>query len=342
MPTINTCAKPGVVALLFLTLVSCGPGEQDAETKSDVVRPVKTVKIEQSNLRLVRTYPARVLPAQEAELSFRVSGQIIDLPIFAAKRVEQGELLAKLDTRDLENSKIQLESQLDQAHAQLNAMVQGAREEDIAALEAAIKASEAQRDAAKDQVDRSTTLFQKGVITKAQLDNHQTSLKVAEADLESRQQELIKAEAGSRPEEVDAQKAVIAALEAQYQNAENNLDYASLRAPFSGVIARRDVENFANIQAKEPIATLQRVNRLDLEFDVPGADVARFANRNVPIMKAELDAIKDRVFSASFVDFNTQADTATQTFPGSRFHRTTHRRCHFARHDRNNPHHTKE
>lgn len=299
---------------LALLLAACGPDNNEAKNGTSVVRPVKALTIKQSEGRGSQTYPARILPAQEAALSFRISGQILEFPIRAALEVAKDDVIARLDTRDLETQKLQLESQLQQAQAQLASMTRGARDEDIASLSATVKASQAQLEAAQQQLERTRTLFDKGLVTKAQLDQHMTSLKVAEADLESRQQELNKGLAGSRVEEVEAQKAAINALEAQLQAANNNLDDAVLRAPFAGIIANTAVENFANIQAKETIATLQRINRLDLEFDVPGTDVVRFSKEGDPVIIAQLDSVPDLRFNATFVEFDTQADTATQTF----------------------------
>ncbi len=306
--------RPAVAMIAAAMLAACSPAEEASNADSTIIRPVKALTVSQTESVLRHSYPARVLPAQEAALSFRISGQILELPIRAAQQVSKGDVIAKIDTRDLLASKAQLEGQLQQAQAQLDAMVSGARAEDIASLKAAVAASQAQLEAAQQQVDRSQTLFSKGVITKTQLDQHVTSLKVAEADLESKKQELAKGEAGSRKEEVDAQKAAISALKAQLLSANNNIDDATLRAPFSGIIASRAVENFANVQAKETIATLQRLNRLDLEFDIPGIDVARFAKEDNPEVIARLDSVPGKDFAVKLVDFNTQADTATQTF----------------------------
>ncbi|MCT4656329.1 MAG: efflux RND transporter periplasmic adaptor subunit [Cohaesibacter sp.] len=303
----------GLFALSGL-LVACEEADQGNEVKGPILRPVKVYEVSEQDAELRRNYPATVLPVQQVDLSFRVSGQIVELPIRAAQRVAKGDVIAKLDMRDLENKAAQLQSQLDQAKANLAAMTQGARAEDVAALKASVAASQAQQDAARQQLERSETLFKKGVITKAQLDKDKTSLKVADADLESRKQELIKGQAGSRPEEVDAQKAAIKGLEAQVQAAQNDLTDATLRAPFSGVIAKRQVDNFVNIQAKELVAVLQKLDRLDLVIDIPATDVTRFSDEKKPQVKATLDALPDRRFDVELVDFSTQADAATQTF----------------------------
>ncbi|MCV6601781.1 MAG: efflux RND transporter periplasmic adaptor subunit [Cohaesibacter sp.] len=314
IPALPKAASLGTMLLLTGLLSACDQGEGQNKNAQAQIRPVKTFTIAPTDAAIRRDYPATVLPAQQADLSFRVSGQIIELPIRAAQQVEKDQIIAKLDTRDLENQIAQLQSQLDQAEANLAAMTSGARPEDVAALQAAQAAAMAKTTAAEQQLERSRTLFKKGVITKAQLDNDTTALTVAKAELESRHQELIKGQAGSRPEEISAQEAGIKGLNAQIQAAQNNLADATLRAPFSGVIAKRVLDNFVNVQAKEPVAILQKLDRLDLVLDIPASDVARFSSEKHPQVHATLDALPDQRFEVMLVDFSTQADAATQTF----------------------------
>ncbi|MCZ6665474.1 MAG: efflux RND transporter periplasmic adaptor subunit [Gammaproteobacteria bacterium] len=275
---------------------------------------MKTITVEPVPYGLQRSYPAVVLPAREVALSFRVSGRIVELPIRAMMQVEKGEVIAQLDMRDFEAEIAQLESQYAQAEAQLRAMRTGARAEDIAALEAAVEASEAQVEAERQQFKRTQTLLDKGVVTRVRLETDETALRVGEADLRARKQELAKGQAGARAEDVEAQEAVIRGLNAQLKTAGDNLADATLRAPFDGIIAKREVENFANVQAKDPIALLQNLETLELIFDVPGPDVSKLAAAHDVSSVAILDAIPGKEFEARLVEFSTQADLATQTY----------------------------
>ncbi|QTF92275.1 efflux RND transporter periplasmic adaptor subunit [Halomonas sp. BM-2019] len=47
--------------------------------------------------------PGRVQAAQRSELSFQIAGLMIDLPVVAGQRISSGEVLGRLDPRDLEN-----------------------------------------------------------------------------------------------------------------------------------------------------------------------------------------------------------------------------------------------
>ncbi|MCG8426270.1 MAG: efflux RND transporter periplasmic adaptor subunit, partial [Chromatiales bacterium] len=297
-----------------LLLAACSDSA-DTE-KAEVIRPVRTVVVGSAPSEIRRAYPAVVLPAQQAELSFRVSGRIVELPIRAAMKVKRGDVIAQLDKRDFETAVAQLESQLEQASSQLTAMVAGARREDRASMEAKVRAAEAQVEAQRKQVARIRSLVKAGSIARADLDSEQAKLVADEANLKAARQELIKGTVGARSEDVEAQEAVIRGLETQVAKARNDLSDATLRAPFDGVVASRSVDNFANVQANSEIAVLQKLETIDLQFDVPGPDVARHTRHTQSVITALLDSAPGKEYAAEFVEFSTQADAATQTFRG--------------------------
>lgn len=305
-------------AVALTLLAACAPGDEDAAGAEEtaIVRPVKVATVSAGETQIVRTYSATVLPAQEVALSFRVSGRIIELPIRSGKRVEEGEVIARLDPRDFEAEIARTESQLRQAEAQMRALRTGARSEDVASLQASVDAAQAEVDAAQAQVDRTTTLFERDVVAQAQVDRDVSTLRVAEARLEAARQELNKGTVGAREEEIAAQEAVIAGLQSNLQSLRDNLDDATLRAPFDGMIATRDVENFTNVRANEPIATLQALATPNLVFAVPAPDVPVFAAAEDLQLSVVLDGFPGRAFEAERSEFSTQADSATQTYQG--------------------------
>ena len=284
----------------------------------DSVRPAKVFTVQAAESTVRRVYPAIVLPSDEVELSFRVSGRVINLPIRGAMDVQEGDIIAQLDPRDFERQIAQLESQRDQSMAQLEALRAGARAEEIVALEAAVASAQAQVDQARDQAERTRELAERGVAASAALEADEANLLVAEANLRAQVEELNIGRAGGRAEDIAASEAALRGLETQLQVARDNLEDATLTAPFTGIIARRDIENFTNIQAGQSIALLQALSVLDLVFDVPGPDViALTANGQDQITnQAVFDALPGQTFDAEVAEFSVQADTATQTYRG--------------------------
>ncbi|MBL4892552.1 MAG: efflux RND transporter periplasmic adaptor subunit [Rhizobiaceae bacterium] len=306
-----------LIVIFSVLLAGCnGSDEQAGATKAPVIRPVKVVTVELVSSAFERTYSAVVLPSQEVDLSFRVSGRIIELPIRNGDQVKKGDVIARLDMRDFKANVTQIESQLVQAREKMDQLKSGARAEDIAAFQAVDAAAKAQVDSAIAQVARTEELFKKGIIAKAKLDQDVTSQRVAEATLEAKQQALVKGQSGARKEDLAAQQAAIDGVQSQLDSAKDNLSDATLRAPFDGIIATRKVENFSNIQAKEAVAVLQNIKVLDAIFDVPAPDVARLAKVKNFDLKIAIESIPGRSFKAKRSEFSTQADTATQTYRG--------------------------
>jgi multidrug efflux pump subunit AcrA (membrane-fusion protein) len=303
------------VSLTVIAVWAAGLAAQDAQS---IARPAKVFEVASVSSDVVRRYPAIVLPSREVELTFRVSGLVTDLPIRAAMNVAEGDVIAQLDLADFETTVAQLESSRDRAAAELRALRTGARREEITALEAAVESAQAQVDEALEQVRRTRQLTERGVVAQARLDEDEAALRVAEANLQVQRENLAIGRAGGREEEIEASEAALRGIEAQLQVARNNLDYATLRAPFDGIIARRHIDNFTNVQAGQNIVLLQALSTVHLAFDVPGPDVTaltRNGQQNIS-NTVVFDAIPGEVFEGELIEFSVQADIATQTYRG--------------------------
>jgi len=95
-------------ALLAFFLASCTKEEEKATV--EVVRPVKMMTIASGGEAFKRAFPGKVQASQEVDLSFKVSGPLIEFPVKEGKGVKKGQLLARIDPRDFKTN-------LDQAKA---------------------------------------------------------------------------------------------------------------------------------------------------------------------------------------------------------------------------------
>ncbi|RVU83633.1 efflux RND transporter periplasmic adaptor subunit [Leucothrix sargassi] len=300
--------------VLGLLLVGCQPAEE-TEAPELAPRAVKVTTVQEASAGVEYNYPATVLSAQKAELSFRVGGQVVELPIHAMSEVKKGDLIAKIDPRDYASTVKQLQAQLAAERSRLKAMTSGSRSEDIASLRASVAASEARVVSARSDAERALTQYRKGLIPKEQIDSALAAVKTAQAQLAAQQQDLNKGRTGSRQEDVATQNAVIQSIQTQLNNAQDVADDAALLAPFDGIVAERLVDNFANVQPKQTIAVIQDLQNLELSVNLPGPDVARFgAHREALTLEATLDAVPNRRFAAELVEFTSQADARTRTF----------------------------
>lgn len=94
--------------------------------------------------------------------------------------------------------------------------------------------------------------------------------------------------------------------------AERDLADATLRAPFDGVITRRKVENFASVQAKQPIAELQDLSELEVVINVPARIMATETSQRVA--QALFDEPAGASVPLSLKSYSLESDPLTQTY----------------------------
>lgn len=85
------------IVISALLLVACSEKKEPEKVQ---VRPVKVMTIE-STSDLEKNYSGVVEAVTYTNLTFRVSGQIINFPVSSGQLVQKGQLIAELDTREL-------------------------------------------------------------------------------------------------------------------------------------------------------------------------------------------------------------------------------------------------
>lgn len=101
---------------------------------------------------------------------------------------------------------------------------------------------------------------------------------------------------------------------ARLEDAQNALNDTTLVAPFDGVIAKRYVENFEKVQAKEPIAFLHLIEQLEILIDVPELMMARLRSSESVDVSVTFESIPGKDFPLAVKEYSTEADPATQTY----------------------------
>jgi len=123
--------KPFRFALLpFLALSLLGCGEEPE--KSEFVRPVLTMKVQDVQGFLARNFPGRAAATQEINLAFQVPGNLMNRPVKVGMEVKKGQLIAALNPSTYQAEVDRLKAEVSAAKArQENANLQLARQEKL-------------------------------------------------------------------------------------------------------------------------------------------------------------------------------------------------------------------
>ncbi len=306
-------ALPLNLALVFLLLTGCS---EEQKITPPVIRPIKTLLLNSlASQEKTRTFPGKVHASQQVDLAFRISGPLIEFSVKEGQEVKKGDLLARIDPRDYRTELSRVKSALAEARANLNSMKAGARPEDIKVLKSQVVAAQARRREAGQNFERQKKLYSKNIGTKADYDRYESARDVAKAQLNTASQNLKKGQKGARKEDVNAMTSRIRGLEAHRKQAAAALDDTFLKAPFSGVIAKKFVENFQDVGDKKPIVSLQDVSSIEILVHIPEKDMATVKEKDIATITAKFDFLPGREFLLQVKEHGTEADPQTKTYP---------------------------
>jgi RND family efflux transporter MFP subunit len=297
-------------ALVALMSMGCRKATSEPET----IRPVRAVKVGDLKAILGREFPGRAKATHEVDLSFRVSGPLVSLPVDVGTRVKKDDIVAVIDPRDFQTALNSAEGNLSMAQANLLAMERGARPEEVEQLKAALARAEAEYRRAVADHERNEKLLPERAASQAAFDATLAQRDLAAALVTEAKEDLNIGLRGARLEDLEAKRAEIKALKAAVENAQNQLDYTVLKAPFDGTVAAKYVHNFQTVQAKQPIVRLLDVSKIEVTVQVPESLIG-LAPR-VKKATCRFDAFPGREFVvAQITKIGSEASQTTRTYP---------------------------
>jgi len=165
--------------ILFSIFIFSGCDKKEVIEEVPVVRPVKTLLVEAGNDALQRSLPGIVRAAKRSELSFEVSGPLVDLPIEEGQHVKKGTIIAQIQQRDFKTAVDEAKARNLEAEKQFNRYKElYARKQvsqaDYDSYRAARDIARARLEDARNSLqDTTLTAPFDGIISKRFVENHQ-------------------------------------------------------------------------------------------------------------------------------------------------------------------------
>ncbi len=255
-----------ILGLAFL-VYSRVKANLEASTKQNQIIPsVEMTSPKRGPLVQKLNFTGDVQPIEQANIYSRVAGNIEKIYVNIGDYVGQGKVLASIDRSIYQ----QTQRQTDGLFKQAKATVENNRV----------------------NYERNKELYDKGLVSKSDLDNARTTLSVSEAQVET-------------------------AL-ANLKNAQTTLTYCSITAPFSGYITKRVLDRGSYVTVggttqSSVIFTIANISKIKvmvnvLEKDIPVLDQVENASVTTGTYPGE-------VFSAVVKKMSQQVDLNTRTMP---------------------------
>jgi HlyD family secretion protein len=213
--------------------------------------------------------------ATDVRISAKVPGRLQAVSVREGDAVEAGQELARTETTDLRLALQQARAEREQAGAELNLKLAGARKEDIAELEAQIRGVEADLGGAEKDLERMQGLLDSGSGTTKSRDDARTRRDSLLARLQSMRQAMARLHAGFRVEEIEAAKARVSGVEAKMAQLEQQIKDATVTAPLAATVTEKVAEPGELVQAGAPLVVLTNLKEPWLTVYVGALDLPK-------------------------------------------------------------------
>ena len=221
--------------------------------------------------------------ATETRIASEAGGRILTLTVKEGDRVQAGQVVMTLDTRDVQLSIQRAQAERAAADAQLRLVMAGARVEDVRQAASQIDtarselaAARTELQAAEQDLARFETLLSTNSGSRKQRDDAVTRRDVArdrvasaEGRVRTAEEVHAKLKAGARPEEIDAARARVAVASAQIATLEKNVGDASVQSPVTGTVTEKLVEVGEMIAPRAPVLLVVDLDRAWADVFVP-------------------------------------------------------------------------
>lgn len=295
-----------------LSLLATRPKDQP-QTYKDValtnILPVETTEVSLVNSYQVnRTYKGTIMTRRRSSLGFERGGKLLSLIVDQGERVKIDMPLATLETKELKAQKQELLAEKKQVQAGLEELKAGSRQETITAAQSMVKNWQSELKLAQIKAKRRQLLYTSGAISREQLDIAKTEVDTFQARLNESQSKLDELLTGTRPEKITAQQASLEQLDAKLASLEIKIEQSTLKAPFSGVINQRLVDEGTVIAAGESIFNLVEDQSLEVHFDVPIN-----TTNQIPLGSKHQLQIGSKIYQAQVLSTLPQLNPTTRT-----------------------------
>lgn len=152
---------------------------------------------------------------------------------------------------------------------------------DAADFSRAVRQAEVQRQQASQSLDRQRTLNERGIASDAALEQAQTEFDLQSVSLETARQ---------------------------------NLRYATINAPFQGLVSRRLLDNFTTVSAGQPVARLQDMSELRVAIQIPESIVAVVDQSQAIELTARFPFLPGETFPLTFRELSAEPEPASRTY----------------------------
>ena len=227
------------LAVLIVWLLAGKKGSNAAEESEDIVVSVRVAKAERQAIAQEVTALGIIFPRKEATVSAKVAAPIKTMGLVRNKSVRAGDVVATLESRDLQAQRAEAANALQEAKLNQKGLAAGTIPQTNAQDQKALRDTRATLANARTIYERRKVLYDQGGISKKELDASELAMTTAESDLRLAESTARLHATATQPNDLAVAASRVAQAEQRFAALDSQLSYTIIRAPFSGVITEQ-------------------------------------------------------------------------------------------------------
>ena len=240
--------------------------------------PVMVARVERGLVRGTVVYTGNVAAFNEEDIYPRVTGRILEIPVYPGDTVRPGQVVARLDDVELSSRVREAEAMLATAQrnlAQMEAEVVAAHH-GISQMEKELAMTEAEASYWSGVVARTERLFNSGAVSRQEYENDRSMATSNEAKREAARAKVEQARAmeTSAKRKLEAGVSMVAQAQAQLRTAQVVRDYVNITATSAGFVAKRLLAPGVLVQPGMAILKITQTDKVRLQANVGEKDLS--------------------------------------------------------------------
>lgn len=249
----------------------------------------QTQALSRGDIESIVNTAGTISPTITVQVGSEVSGLISEMSADFNSQVTAGQVLARIDDRDIRVQLRQREADLETAKANL---VQA---------QASLVNAETQLEFSRNEYERVTSLFERNLVSQADVERANNAVRSAEASLEQAKSNIVSSNAS------------ILQREAQLEQTQIDLERTYIKSPVDGVVLNRLVDLGQAVSANQSIPTLfevaQDLSAMQIEASIDEADIGKVTEGMA--VRFRVDAYPQRSFTGEIAQVRKAATTAS-------------------------------
>ncbi len=253
------------------TLSSDGAADT-TDVLDHLARPlsVMTLPISQAGPEfLTQKFTGIVAARRTTQLAAKELGRVEHIAVDIGDRVSAGQTLIELDRAQLQSERSVVAANLNAAQAQLSELKHGPRRQELDQSASRVQELRSLAELQQANLKRTESLRSSAAISAQELDESRFRTDATQAQLQSAEKSLELLQEGTRSEQLEAQKAVVAGLTAQLNTIDIQLVEKRIVAPYAGHIQARLVDEGQVVAAGQSLLEIVETTALEVHVGLP-------------------------------------------------------------------------